>query len=95
MRRQEGHRYSSALTKKPATGSGAGLKRLRCCHCGGDLADVSFFGGDRAALTRQCLITLALKVMASHFTRRPWKKPLLVVFCRILAESPCSLVFWA
>src|ERR1700722_8551317 len=28
-----------------------------------------------------------------HLTRRPWKNPLLVVFCLMLAVSPCSATF--
>jgi hypothetical protein len=35
-----------------------------------------------------------IKACPDHLTRRPWKNPLLVVFCFMLAVSPCSALFW-
>jgi hypothetical protein len=97
MRRHEVANMASALHEKARDRvPGAGLRILRCSQRAGDLPDVStFLPMVRShARERRRRHPCSGNAITPYFTRRPWKKPLLVVFCRILAESPCSLVFW-
>jgi hypothetical protein len=49
----------------------------------------------RPAYEHSCRLSQVTHALArSHFTRRPLKKPALVVFCLMLAVSPCSAEFW-
>src|ERR1700730_2831359 len=50
--------------------------------------------GDRRGKIGQALSALRQRACGDHLTRRPWKNPLLVVFCFMLAVCPCSALFW-